>query len=544
MMMRKVLLFAMALFVLNSSFLIAQIENVSIAHPIYKFLERFETKGILHHKSLASLPLQRIEIMQALELISEQNSELSSAEKKLLEKYLIEFGLSNEAKHSVVFYSPSDSEQVFSSQMFSDNEKYIYRYVYDDTRVELSPLASFDYMRDFGKNDDATIGTLGVRLSGTLTGNFGYYLQATNGRLLSGNRDIALMDDNYRHSIKFSKLKDDIDLTESHINFQSKWFFASIGRETRLEGAGLDQRVFISNTSPPFDALILATKFSNFEYKFMHSSLLALPTLNDVGFHTVIPQKYMAMHKFSLRPSWGEISFIEQVVYSDRNTDLAYLNPIGFLKSIEHALRDRDNSLMGLYATVRPYKNWQLKGSYLLDDLIFEKIGTGYWSNKMAYNISVQYATDWNVELAFEYARVEPFTFSHFNVQNSITNDGLLIGSNIMPNSDRLMLVGRWWFGGRYPLEIGLSHTRHGKNIFDGDSLIVNAGGDPLQTRRYGDPMEVDFLSGDVSRIFSIDLSYGYEFIRGFSIHAYLRHSNNNSFGNQFARIILRFNDF
>jgi len=543
-MIKKSMIFFVILFLFSNSNIFGQIENVAISHPVYKFLERFETKGLLKHKSLASLPLQKIEVMQSLELINKNQSELTHSDKLLLNKYLIEFGLTTDTHHSVVFYSPSDSIQVLSSKMFSSDEKHIYRYVYDDTKIELSPLASFDYMKDMNRKGDALIGTLGVRLTGTLTGNFGYYLQAINGRLLSGNREIALMEDNYRHSIKFSKLKDDVDLTESHINYQNGWFFASIGRETRLEGAGLDQRTFISNTSPPFDALIIAAKFSNFEYKFMHASLLAIPTKYDVGFHTVIPVKYMAMHKFSLRPSWGEVSFIEQVVYSDRNTDLAYLNPIGFLKSIEHALRDRDNSLMGLYATVRPMKNLQIKGSYLLDDLIFEKIGTGYWSNKMAYNLAVHYTNDWNVDLGMEYARVEPFTFSHFNIQNSITNDGLLIGSNILPNSDRLMLVGRWWFGGRYPLEIGFSHTRHGKNIYDGDSLIFNAGGDPLQSRRYEDPMEIDFLSGDVSKIFSIDIAFGFEFIRGFSIHGYLRHSNTNALDNQFARIILRFNDF
>ncbi len=55
---------------------------------------------------------------------------------------------------------------------------------------------------------------------------------------------------------------------------------------------------------------------------------------NELGAFSEIPEKYMAYHKISLRPSWGEIAFVEQVIYSNRNTDLAYLNPIGFLKSI------------------------------------------------------------------------------------------------------------------------------------------------------------------------------------------------------------------
>jgi len=521
----------------------AQVENVQISHPVYIFLSRAEAIGLLPHKSLASLPLQKMEIQQCLTMIDKNRDKLTHNDMELLDKYLTEFEL-KARQNTVLFFSSSDTSFVLSNDLFSSKEKLFYHNKYDSTSVSVAPLGMLDNMFDLESGNKSIIGTLGVRFWGTIDNKVGYYLQATNGRLFSGSRILAEQEKYYSKSIKFTKLNDDVDFSESHVNYRSGCFFASIARETKLEGAGLEQRTFIADLAPAFDALTLAAKFSNFEYSFIHASLLGEPAKSELGAFSEIPAKYMAYHKISLRPSWGELAFVEQVIYSNRNTDLAYLNPIGFLKSIEHALRDRDNSLMGLFFTVRPINRLQFKGSYLLDDIIFEKVGTGYWSNKMAYNIAIEYASICNFDLGFEYARVEPYTFSHFNRQNAVVHDGKLLGSILLPNSDRLLLSIKYWWGERYPIKLDFSYSRHGANIYAGDSLIYNAGGDPLQTRRWNDPMEVDFLSGRIERNFSTSISFGYEFIRNFYILGYYRHSNINGNVRPYARLIIKFGDF
>ncbi len=532
-----------AICLLIASTVYAQVENVQVAHPVYIFLQRAESIGLLEHLSLSSLPLQKMEIQEFLRLINNKREYLSNSDVKLLEKYLIEFEIVSREK-TVLFSSPSDSSFVLSKDLFSGKEKFFYYYSYDSTRVLVSPLGMLDNMFSLRNGEKSIIGTLGVRFNGSIDNRMGFNLQATNGRLFSGSRELAAADKYYAKSIKFTKLNDDIDFSESHVNYRNRWFFASIARETKLEGAGLQQRIFIADLAPAFDALTLAAKFSNFEYSFIHGSLIGEPTQSSIGAFAEIPPKYMAYHKIAVRPSWGEVAFVEQVIYSNRNTDLAYLNPIGFLKSIEHALHDRDNSLMGLFYTVRPVSRLQIKGSYLLDDIIFEKVGTGYWSNKMAYNFSVEYASLYNLDIGFEYARVEPYTFSHFNRQNTVSHDGKLIGSILLPNSDRYLLSVKYWWGQRYPIELGISYTRHGANVFEGDSLIYNAGGDPFQTRRWFDPMEISFLSGKVERNFSASISMGYEILSNFYVLGYFRHSNINGDVRPYARLILKFGDF
>lgn len=548
----KKIVIAFILFISIYNLSWAQVENVPIVNPVYDFLLRSETKGYLPNFSLSQLPLQRKKIVEALKLVREHEDNLTNAERKILEQFELEFEI-QKPETAVLFYSESDTNQVFSKKMFSNCEKSFYRYRSNDstkaiTSVTFDPIAGLDFLYKFdnnNKNNNLLIGTLGGRLFGTLTNHLGYYLQITNAAMLYGNDSLALLDKKYFNNNKFRKLNSDADISESHVAFEYDWFYSSIGRETRLEGAGLSQRIFINNLSPAFDAITLAARFSNFEYKFSHNSLLNFPVASDMGYATVIPPKYVAMHTFSFRPTWGEINLFESVIYT-RELDLAYLNPLSFLKSLEHSQHDRDNSGMGISGVFRPMKNLQLKASWFLDDIIISKIGTGFWSNKTAWNIAGIVALPNNLDIGIEYTRVEPYTYSHFNPQNSNVNDSILFSSMISPNSDRLTALFQFWYGERYPLKLSINYTRHGANIYDeSGELIFNAGGDPLQSIRWGkDSEKVNFLDGNLEKIFAIELSAGIEIIRGFNIQFYYNFQRKNKENLNVGRIIFRFNDF
>ncbi len=543
------------LLVTSAAGLYSQVEHVPITHPVYNFLLRAETKGYMPHYSMSELPLQRKEVVNALKMADENRDELSSAEIKVLNLYMTEFELL-ERVNAVVIYSKSDTNQVLSKRFISSDEKFIYHYQDSSHNVNISPLGSIEEIVE--NNDESgrnvTLGNLGIRLFGTIDNMVGYYLQATNGVIISGDRQLALIDPKIGQNVKFAELGSDFDFSESHVIFQKDWFYASIGRESRLVGSGLDQRLFTSTHAPPYDALSLGVKFKNFEYDFTHGSLLALPSSYfGVGYYAEIPSKYMASHRFALQPAWGEIGFWENVIYSDRPVDLSYLNPLSFFKSLEHANKDRDNSIMGLDATIRPIDGLQVKGTFLLDDIKFGEIGNNWWGNKTAWNLALIAALPGAVDIGCEYSRVEPYTFSHFNPQNSMTNDSLIYGSYILPNSDRSLLRMQWWWGGRYPIRLDISYTRHGSNIYNAqDSLVKNVGGDPLQTRRPrnpdtgfpGDSYRVEFLEGDVTELFQLEVAAGYEIIRGFNIQGLYRlESVDGEVGHVF-RLAFRFEDF
>ncbi|TAL69742.1 MAG: hypothetical protein EPN82_03740 [Bacteroidetes bacterium] len=534
--------------VLSASPVFSQIEHVPVVHPVYDFLLHMETKGLLENFSLSSLPLQRQEIVNALIKISKYKSNLSDADYKSLQLYETEFEIVKR-NNAVLFFSSTDSNPVLSSRFYGNDEKFFYHLKDSNYIVNVLPIGSFESIIGFEKSTkkDVIYGNLGVRIYGTLSNTFGYFIQASNGAVLSGSRELALHEvHKLQQNIKFADLNSDFDFAESHVVYQNGWFNAEIGRETRLLGAGISQRIYLSDNAAQFDAISVGAKFLNFKYKFTHGSLLAIPLAGPgLGVAANIPSKYVAIHRFAIKPKWGEIGFWENIIYSKRGIDLTYLNPLSFFKSLEHALKDRDNSMMGLDATLRPFDGIQFKGTYLLDDLRFEKIGTGSWGNKSAWNIGMIASLIPAIDFAIEYARVEPYTFTHFDSLNAMTNDSMLYGSYLFPNSDELSFNLYYWWGERYPIKLKIAYQRHGDNYKDSTGKLINVGGNPFQTNRFGiDSETVYFLDGKRVNTVDATIEAGYEIFRGFNLHLLYHLKSIDKTTTNAIRLILRFEDF
>ena len=107
------------------------------------------------------------------------------------------------------------------------------------------------------------------------------------------------------------------------------------------------------------------------------------------------------------------------MIYS-RRFDLAYVNPFTFLKTVEASLNDRDNGLLGAHLRWRVANGIEIRGQGLVDDVVASQIGTGFWSNKFAWQLGGMWSAPFglqDVDIAFEHTRVEPYTYSHFNSQ-------------------------------------------------------------------------------------------------------------------------------
>ncbi len=214
-------LLALAMFGLNSRNAKAQVENVQVAHPVYQFLLHAETRGFLEHFTLSSLPLQRSEIIRALRQIRLHETELQSSELSTLDLYAREFELQKRS-NAVLIYSKTDSTQLFSERLISNDEKMLYHYADSAHSVRAYLIGGGDML--FQKRGDSAMKNVakaqgGFRVFGTLSNCFGYYIQVTNGTVLSGERALALEDPRIRQNIKFTTLASDFDFTESHIQF-------------------------------------------------------------------------------------------------------------------------------------------------------------------------------------------------------------------------------------------------------------------------------------------------------------------------------------
>jgi hypothetical protein len=552
----------------------AQIDHVPVAHPVYDFLMHAEARNALPRSfSSSSFPLQRKEIIAALREMRLRDSVqekmlLSDAERSTLAGFEREFRIVPTSR-AVIFHSPSDSTQILFERLFSNDEKFVAFYTdsLHRTNVSIVPLVSFDGRGQLDLSPNAALvqpglfATYGGRIFGTIDNTLGFFLQATSGARFAGERAFFLQDQQFFKNPTFRLYNANFANTgEASIRYDNDWFYASIGRETRLIGSGYLTRGVFSDNPIPATAMMLGARFQGFEYRTMHFALIAEPldlngniNPNSIGAETFVTPKYMAFHRAALRETWGEIGVWESVIYSGRGIEMAYLVPFSFLKLGSDDLRDRDNATLGVDATVRPLQGVQVKGTFTLDDIEFSRLGQGWWQNKIAWNLGMMVSPmGLPLDATLEYAMVTPYTYTHFARQNAFTQDGILFAGTLPPNSDEVKAQVRWFWGGRYPLALTAAYRRHGANTYDAQgNLLRNVGGDIVQTIRRDrffqpiDPTTVTFLDGDRQDRLILSLSGGIELARQWNLQAQYRFSTmNGAAATHFMGVVLRFEDF
>lgn len=561
--------------------LFAQVEHVPVAHPVYDFLIHAEARGVFSNFSSTALPLQRKEIVAALKVMRLRDTLLSTAEQSTLAGFEREFRIMP-ALRAVVFSTPSDSAQLLFNRLFTNDEKFLAFYTSTAVTVTVTPLLSVDVRAASGGNR-ALLGTYGGRIYGTIDSAVGFFLQGSSTGVFVGDTAFLKQDPQlFKNPTLRLYNPRFINFAESHVRFDHDWFYAGLGRETRLIGSGYMTRGIMSDNSISADAFMLGARFpannpaaaTGFEYRFTHFSLLAEPLdLNgninprSAGAETIVPPKFMAYHRASVRGAWGEVGIWESVVYSNRGLELAYMTPFSFLKGTSDNLRDRDNAALGLDATLRPFSGVQIKGTFMLDDIEFGRLGAEadgrfWWQNKIAWNLGVMLSpSGLPLDATLEYAMVTPYTYTHFSRQNAMTQDGILLAGNLPPNTDEIKAQVRYFWGGRYPLSLTAAYRRHGRNTYDAQGrLLTNVGGDVLYTIRRDslfaptDRTTVIFLEGDredrltltlaggLEIIRHVNLQFQYRFTKAFTLQASAQAPT--PIPEHFVGVTLRFEDF
>jgi hypothetical protein len=511
--------FAVAALLALSVFAHAQVENVPVANQVYEFLNRMGVKGILPLYSNTILPLSRAEVAQDLAAIAAREGELSEAERGYLAKFRREF------IHEI---APSEDESsgLFNGDpvmdAFSQKESYLYHYADSSVSLFAEFLASGEYRRSGGDTYGgvhASMENHGIRLRGTVKGKLGYYFQATNGTLY-GDRAFALSDRRLRGNVKFNDLDSPyFDFTEAYLRADLDWFTLQFGREYSLVGTGYSDRLLLSENAPVFDALKLEARYKAVRFLFMHASLVG-----DTTVFSTIPvtepagsSKYLALHRVEVSLfDRLRLGASEMVIYQRLTPEFGYLNPVNFYKSAEHSLKDRDNAFLNFDVEYYPQPGWKLYGSWLIDDIDFSKMGTGWWGNEFAWQVGfintgfVKMIPD--LDLTIEYTRIEPYVYSNRLHGNEYTHNRIGLGHHLDPNSDEWFAQLSYRPAPAWRAWCTLTNTRHGENIGLGPGdVLFNAGGNALEGHRDIDGATAPFLAGNLVHTRTIELRASYE---------------------------------
>jgi hypothetical protein len=497
-----------------------QVENVPISNQVYEFLDRMGVKGVVPMYSSAMVPMSRREVAQFLVRIGEHRDRLNAAELGFLRKFLREFA------HEI---DPSmDDASILLrggsvADLFSDRQTYLYRYSDSVATASVEVIGSLETRTisggTFGERRNVSLEEHGGRIRGTVGNWFGFFVQGTDGTIF-GNKEFARTDTRLRGNWKLeSGGSTNFDFTEAYVRTDWDWIGIEFGREYARIGTGYSDRLILSDQPPLMDMLRLDARYKSFRMTFIHGSIVDDSVAAvSLTFPERIegPNKYLALHRFQFALfDRLNVGVSEMVVYRRASPEFAYVNPINFYKSAEHAQRDRDNALLAFDCEFFPAIGYKLYGAWLIDDLDFSKMGTGWWGNEFAWQGGA-YIADvaglQNIDAVIEYTRIEPYVYSNRMAGLSYTHNNIGMGNHLEPNSDEWFVQTVFRPVRQFRAWLGYARTRHGENSFDANGYLVrNVGGSALHGHRDTDSEFAHFLDGNLVKTQRLQLRAMYE---------------------------------
>ncbi len=308
-----------------------------------------------------------------------------------------------------------------------------------------------------------------------------------------------------------------------------------MGNDRKLIGYG-PQKVLLSDNAPRMDYISLDLNYKSLEFSFFHGKLLGTYSYLDDeirGGINIVNDKYLAYHRIGLNLS-RHFNFAvgEMIIYSNRNIDFSYLNPINFYKSAEHANQDRDNTFLFFDFQNNSIDNLKLYSTILIDDIDFGKIGSGWYGNQSLISIGAYSTQLYNIapiEFEFQYVKIDPYVFTHRLLDNNYTNSDFNLGSKLMPNSTSTNFFVYYRPHYRINLTAGFSYSIHGANIQDDfGTTLFNYGGDIMLGYRVGDSEETYLLNGAKEIYREYQLSATLEPIKNWIFLLKIDYSNNS----------------
>jgi hypothetical protein len=178
--------------ILLGSITFSQVENVQLHHSVYTFLKEMKVKGIISFIREDDPVISRFEVKDLLEKIAAQVSELSNTEKKLLQKYRLEFSDSIDPDTATQLFNPQNNLFSDLDQMFTDKVKYLFAYQEAYNNIYMEWLGHFYHAQKFlpENNVNSNLYDIGFRIRGTVFNHLGYNLTVFKGGV-SGNKSIA-----------------------------------------------------------------------------------------------------------------------------------------------------------------------------------------------------------------------------------------------------------------------------------------------------------------------------------------------------------------
>lgn len=515
--------------------LYAQSVHVPLNHSVYGYVERWEAKGALRNELTGTKPFTRLTIADFLIKIRSADENLlllTPVDLDLLKYYEEEFkdeieilNPASEIDKPVAANWLENLRQTLLPDIFYRNGKNLLEIKREDFTLIGDILVYLDNslsdIDSLSSTDKVHRYTTGVQLRGSLGKNIGYFIDARNtkewgSRTYPIGRDITAPGLGWINNFGSYQYHDE---TTAYITAKASLLEFEIGKNHNQWGSGL----LLSNNATSYDYIKIKTKIWKLTFSHLFANLVQFPRIIELdsnespGGKKKYAKKYLTAHRLEINLGRGiNVGVHESVVYGQRGVELAYLNPVMFLRSAEHYLGDQDNALMGLDLSLKVRNGLKLYFEFLMDDVFIKKLGTDWWGNKFGYDTYVYWADPiglQNVSLRLEYTKIKPFVYTHRFAINEYKHYNTSLGSALPPNTEQIYFSMNYRQSRKLFYFVEAWYNRHGSSTVD--HIVGGSIREP--TPKEGDEY-LGFLRGRIETRKGMKITLSYEYLRNLYI--------------------------
>ena len=341
-------------------------------------------KGFIDYNDLIK-PINRVNILNALNILNQKDSTLSIIEKKELAFYLQE-------------YTKPLKEQISLFKRDQNNRWRAGAIVSNDFELYIDPLLGINNFSGTNKNIRQLSNGFELWGAAGKNKNLGYQVYYRD------YTETGTVNNNFREESSTpgyiaigAKSDNRINYTEirANINYSFKKGNISFGKDNLIWGYGENSNLVLSNKAPSYPYIRLDYKplkwlSFNYSHAWLSSNIAdsGLSYFTNTGrinndYRLIFVQKFLATHSVNIQPMIGlNIAIGESIIYSDK-MDPGFLIPINLFKFYDN---NRSNYLIeagsnGQYFLSASSRN-QIKNTHLYSTLFIDEIKVSAMLNK------------------------------------------------------------------------------------------------------------------------------------------------------------------
>ena len=269
---------------------------------------------------------------------------------------------------------------------------------------------------------------------------------------------------NYKEGISTQGTFADFSEARGGITYGWKWGYVGIVKEYAVWGNNYNGANILSGHAPSFAQLKLNLKPAKWiELNYLHGWLVS-GIIDSSRSYTnlrgqqreVYRDKYIATNLITFKPFKGLFASVgNSIIYADQGVNPAYLLPVMFYKSVDHALNGLDsntnnvgqNSQIFFDISSRQLKHVHAFLTVFSDEISLTKAfdkqkNSNFLSFKLGGRLNDLGLR--NLSLIGEYTRTNPYTYQHHNQTTTYESNGYNLGHYLRGNAEEVYLAARY----------------------------------------------------------------------------------------------------